>query len=261
MEHDKQRQLWDEEHRKPTALKAMDSHDPSNSVQKFWQFLVEGRYARAHGIEMGCGKGRNVIWLAKRGATMEGFDFSEVAIAEAKRRAEGINGVSLQVADATHGWPYESNYFDFGIDCFASTDIESSVGRTFALTEMKRVLKPGGYAFVTFPYMSPLRRLKAGLGLYKPYANISEPENFYQFALPVKETIATFKRHELMPVYKQPLDAVKGLKDEVSLLTPFFRWAYKSRSLFAKGIRFGTNLLFQLVASHVMLAVFQKYEK
>ena len=144
MEHDKQRQLWDEEHRKPTALKAMDSHDPSNSVQKFWQFLVEGSYARAHGIEMGCGKGRNVIWLAKRGATMEGFDFSEVAIAEAKRRAEGINGVSLQVADATHGWPYESNYFDFGIDCFASTDIESSVGRTFALTEMKRVLKPGG---------------------------------------------------------------------------------------------------------------------
>ena len=56
-----------------------------------------------------------------------------------------INSTIFSVQDATKHWNYDSNYFNFGIDCFASTDIESKRGREEAIAEMYRVIKPGGY--------------------------------------------------------------------------------------------------------------------
>lgn len=79
---------------------------------------------------------------------MSGFDFSPKAITEAEERAAtaGVaNKASFLVQDATKPWSYETDSFDFGIDCFATTDIESAEGRQFAINEMQRVIKPGGY--------------------------------------------------------------------------------------------------------------------
>ena len=57
------------------------------------------------------------------------FDFSENAILEARKRAKEIGiekNVNFFVQDATERWNFENNSFDFAIDCFASTDIESA---------------------------------------------------------------------------------------------------------------------------------------
>jgi SAM-dependent methyltransferase len=98
---------------------------------------------------MGCGKGRNVIWLAGQGVeVMHGIDFADSAIAEATNRAEEAGVAAkcdFRVHDATTPWPFESDSLDFGIDCFASTDIVSPEGRSFAASEMHRVLRPGGF--------------------------------------------------------------------------------------------------------------------
>lgn len=144
--HEEQQKIWDAEHRKPYVLKQMDSGDASSGVLKFWNFLKDKMYVS--GLELGCGKGRNVIWLAQQGVNMSGFDFSPTAIAEAKERAcvAGVEDkASFLVQDATWRWVYDDNVFDFGIDCFATTDIESTRGRMFAISEMLRVIKPGGY--------------------------------------------------------------------------------------------------------------------
>src|SRR5207244_11033960 len=50
--------------------------------------------------------------------------------------------------DATTAWALPSNTFDFVLDCFATTDIESQQGRKQAVAEMIRVLKPGGFILV-----------------------------------------------------------------------------------------------------------------
>jgi SAM-dependent methyltransferase len=142
--HRAQQKAWDDEHKKPTVLKQMHSEDASHGVEKFFEFLKSENIPRAVGVEMGCGKGRNVIWLSKQGSKTTGFDFSPAAIKEAKRRAKNLSAKFL-VADATKRWPFKSDTFDFGVDCFASTDIESTAGRRKAISEMKRVLKPGGY--------------------------------------------------------------------------------------------------------------------
>lgn len=148
--HAQQQAIWDEEHKNPLVLKQMDSSDASSGVQTFFEFLTTHNTPIQKGIEMGCGKGRNSIWLSERGVNeMHGFDFSPHAVAEATKRAQerGVQDKTVfKTQDATLPWPYESNYFDFGIDCFASTDIESPDGRNFAIQEMYRVIKPGGYA-------------------------------------------------------------------------------------------------------------------
>ena len=146
MRHEDQQKIWDKEHSEPTVLMQMDSREGSSGVKKFWDYLVEQDAPRERGVEMGCGKGRNVIWLAQQGVHMNGFDFSPAAIKEARIRVKEVDAdsASIEVADATQMWPYESNYFDFAIDCFASTDIESAEGRALAVSEMHRVLKPGG---------------------------------------------------------------------------------------------------------------------
>lgn len=147
--HDQQQQIWEEEHKKPYVLPQMDSDQMSSGVAKLTDWLAKkGEERGLRGIELGCGKGRNVIGLAKSGFEMTGIDFSVSAIKEAKRRAKkaGVaNKTHFSVHDATLLWPFNSDSFDLAIDCFATTDIESEKGRKFAVSEMVRVLKPGGY--------------------------------------------------------------------------------------------------------------------
>lgn len=151
--HQDQQRIWDEEHQNPTVLLQMDSKDASSGVTKFFNWLQENsQYKIQRVVELGCGKGRNVIWLTTKGlGEVSGIDFSPAAIKEAQRRAEE-SGVSdktdFRVQDAIKRWPYKDGEFDLVIDCFATTDIESKIGRKAAVKEMKRVLRSKGLALV-----------------------------------------------------------------------------------------------------------------
>ena len=150
--HKMQRIAWENEHKNPEVLPQISGLDASSGVKKFYCWIKEFETKKhLYGIEMGCGKGRNVLWLAKNGIKMAGFDFSLNAISEAKKRASDANmenDAAFFVHDATKRWPFKSGKFDFGIDCFASTDIETPEGRAFARDEFKRVIKPGGFLLV-----------------------------------------------------------------------------------------------------------------
>ena len=151
MPYSSQQQIWEQEHKHPHVLLPMNSTEVSQGVLLFWEWLQKKNLSPLKGLEMGCGKGRNSIWLAQQGVAMNAFDFSPFAIEEAKKRFAAISSeVSLHfcVHDATQPWPFISNSFDFVIDCFASTDIDSLQGRMFARDECWRVLKSNGYLFV-----------------------------------------------------------------------------------------------------------------
>jgi len=142
--HAKQLEIWEAEHRSPSMLPFLDSEDPSPGVVEFWQRKLTGK-PNLNGLEIGCGKGRNVRWLTAHGITMTGLDFSPYAIEEAKRRStEG----AFILADACNPWPFSDESFDFVIDCWASADIESQTGRENVRNEAHRVLRPAGLYFL-----------------------------------------------------------------------------------------------------------------
>lgn len=82
---------------------------------------------------------------------MTGFDFSPNAIVEAQKRSATYQtdiNTNFFIQDATVAWALPANKFDFVLDCFATTDIESLEGREAAVAEIIRVLKPGGFVLV-----------------------------------------------------------------------------------------------------------------
>lgn len=139
-----QQQAWEDEHRTPHHLVQMDSRQASSGVIKFYEWLQTQKLLTPAStlVEMGCGKGRNTHWLQQQGLVATGFDFSAHAIKTAQER---FPQPEFTVADATQTWPWPDNNFDYGLDCFALTDVDSLEGRAFAVNEFARVIKPGGY--------------------------------------------------------------------------------------------------------------------
>lgn len=180
----------------------MDSNKASSGVIKFWDFLEEENCAEGKGLEMGCGKGRSVIWLSQfPRVEMVGFDFSESAIKEARKRAkEAGSPAQFLVADATEVWPFPDDSFDFIINCFATTDIESAEGREHAIAEMHRVLKPGGFLLL-YLLSTDDEFHKEMIGK----APAEEPNAFYH---PTGKFEKTFDEAELKSTYKD-FQAVK----------------------------------------------------
>jgi ubiquinone/menaquinone biosynthesis C-methylase UbiE len=88
--HDDQQSRWDKEHQQPKVLPQMDSTKGSSGVVKFLEWLkATGKTPNElSGMEMCCGKGRNVIWMAEQGVQMTGIDFAPAAIEEAQKRAK-----------------------------------------------------------------------------------------------------------------------------------------------------------------------------
>lgn len=92
-------------------------------------------------LDVGCGEGRFCRMLAKRGATVIGLDPTPSLIEIAERKAGGPE-YFLGMAEEL---PFEDGLFDQVISYLALLDVE---GYRIAISEMARVLKPGGRAIV-----------------------------------------------------------------------------------------------------------------
>ncbi len=97
-------------------------------------------------LEVGCGPGANLIYLAREGFSAVGLDGSQIALNRAQERlsAQGL-AAELHSGDAM-ALPFE----DASFDCVL--DIECIYANTLAdshriLAETHRVLKPGGLLF------------------------------------------------------------------------------------------------------------------
>jgi SAM-dependent methyltransferase len=142
---------WEQEHRTPELIEQLHTAGPARGVTKFWDWLSERQSTSGlRGVEIACGKGRNVLWLAQQGVDMTGIDYSEAAIREAEARARTQNLLTAHfiAQDVSIPWTEQEEQYDFAIDCFATASIEGLDIRSGAVREMQRGLKPGGYALV-----------------------------------------------------------------------------------------------------------------
>jgi 2-polyprenyl-3-methyl-5-hydroxy-6-metoxy-1,4-benzoquinol methylase len=73
------REDWDRRYSQPDLLW---SATPNRFLVREVAELPPGR-----ALDLACGEGRNALWLAERGWTVTGVDYSAVAIEKARRRS------------------------------------------------------------------------------------------------------------------------------------------------------------------------------
>lgn len=98
-------------------------------------------------LDLGCGTGYSLIWLRERFnfAEADGVDLSQHAAAF--WHARGLDTVALATADKL---PFGENEFDL-VTCFDVIYQLNDERASKAVSEMHRVLKPGGLLFIREP--------------------------------------------------------------------------------------------------------------
>jgi 2-polyprenyl-3-methyl-5-hydroxy-6-metoxy-1,4-benzoquinol methylase len=118
------------------------------AVENLWamkpnRFLVSevAELAPGRALDLACGEGQNAIWLATLGWDVTGVDYSEVAIAKARARAER-DGVRVEFA-CMDLLEYEPATGAFDLVLVLYLHISAS-GRRQVLARASAALAPGG---------------------------------------------------------------------------------------------------------------------
>jgi ubiquinone/menaquinone biosynthesis C-methylase UbiE len=132
---------WDEAYSSGSYRKEWDY---AHASQELIGFVATANMPRASvALDVGCGAGREAIFLAARGYSVIGVDFSAPAIEIARQRsiAEGVT-VDWHVADVL-ALPLGTKSVDFVTDRGCFHIVQRRHRGRFA-NEIARVLKPGG---------------------------------------------------------------------------------------------------------------------
>lgn len=204
-------------------------------------------------LEGGCGRGQFVYALNELGYDVYGVDY-------AKNTVERINELfpELKVSFGdVKSLDFSNDFFD---GYWSLGVIEHFFdGYDEIVSEMARVVKKNGFLFLTFPRLSPLRKLKARLRIYPDFKkSVFEMEKFYQFALDPKKVEARLKNFGFQLVSRKNRSGVKGLKDEIRFLSPLLQKIYNSDSLILKIFGFTISKIFAPFAGHSILLIFKK---
>ena len=95
-------------------------------------------------LEIGCGTGKNTVFLAEIGRRVEAVDFSEGMIEKAKEKVRKEN-VRFSLMDITHPWHFGDRAFDL-IVCSLVLEHIQDLSHVFA--EAARTLQPGAMFFI-----------------------------------------------------------------------------------------------------------------
>lgn len=204
-------------------------------------------------LEGGCGLGNFVYSLDYNGYDTYGIDFAERTV---KKVNEMFPKLKITIGDVRK-LDFADNYFDGYWSLGVIEHFYEGYGDI--LKEMTRITRKGGYLFVTFPYMSPLRKIKAKLGLYERFdENTFDKSRFYQFALNPSRVISDFEKSGFTLIKEKPLTGLKGMKDEVAFLERPLQYIYDGKSFIFKVVGYAISLMLSRFSGHAVLLVFRK---
>ncbi len=177
-------ELWDAQSRW-NALVAIyssaDVRDPERADEAFWRagaadarrlawFFAPG----ARVLDLGCGVGRVLRFLAARAGEAIGVDISREMLARAEQASAGVPNVRfLQTSGASlEGVASRSIDFLYSLLCLIHVDRRSAYRY---LEETRRVLRPNGLAFLQFQNIAS----EAGLAKFRSVLDLDYPLEFY----------------------------------------------------------------------------------
>ena len=114
-----------------------------------WVVKEFKKYKVKRVLDLGCGTGRHIVYLAKKDFDVFGVDIAEEGIRQAKQwvKNEELNA-NFKISSIYKKLPYKNNFFDAVI----STQIihhQRLENIRKIIHEIARILKPGGFIFIT----------------------------------------------------------------------------------------------------------------
>ena len=208
-------------------------------------------------LEGGCGMGMHVAALKNLGYHSVGVDFAERTVATLNQIVPELEVVCGDVRALPFPDGMFAGYWSLGV-------IEHFWNGYQAIAqEMYRVLKPGGFLFLVYPYMNAVRRWKSRLRLV-PRWNAPSDASFYQFALNPKAVQVEFEALGFHFRESRPVMGRQGLSEEAPWLSnriEGFVYKSQSRNVAARVVR---RMLHEVVSrllpyfSYSLLQVYQK---
>lgn len=139
-------EIWEEEYLKIRSLPSSYRTEPSRGLVILDGLLPLSKMNRA--LDLGCGIGRNAMYLASKGLKVDAIDFCDVALSEFKRRMQGFK-FSEHIRVINHSLleplPFDDAIFDIAIDFYNFCQFIGMEERLHYLNEVQRVLRPKGY--------------------------------------------------------------------------------------------------------------------
>ena len=133
---------WDREYL--CARPPWETGKPSSELQRV---VAERRIAPCPALELGCGTGKNSVWLAEQGFDVLGVDLSRLAIQRARENPvrDGVH-VRFLAADLLDFWKLGGPYrFFFDRGCYHAVRLFDGGGY---LRTLEAVLEPGALGLV-----------------------------------------------------------------------------------------------------------------
>ncbi len=242
-------EFWDAQWKQEDLKQKVSSGKTYHFIKKFTQKYIPpgGRI-----LEGGCGTGQVVYALESWGYDTHGIDFAKEIIETVTSLFPHLH---LSVQDVK-----QTNFPDHSFDGYWSLGVIEHFwnGYDDIIQEASRIIKPGGHLFLSFPVMSPLRKLKARLGCYPLLSETHDTKTFYEFMLDPDVVTQQVNVQGFNLVETFVYDALKGVKDEIKLLQPLLQRIYNGKNVFTRGFRFGFTLLFARLTGHMILLVLKK---
>ncbi|MBI4777854.1 class I SAM-dependent methyltransferase [Candidatus Desantisbacteria bacterium] len=145
-------QQWEKEWDKFYDSETNIIRHPSESVVRFINSTVKQEGKKVERIlDVGCGNGRHIVYLAKEGFRVCGIDISQKSLDIAAKwlSREGLLDPTPELKQGCiTAIPYMNEYFDIVI-CFGVLDHLFFDDIQTAIAEIDRVLKPEGIVFLS----------------------------------------------------------------------------------------------------------------
>jgi SAM-dependent methyltransferase len=166
--------------------------------------------APARVLEAGCGLGHFTVAMHELGYDAVGVDWAQRTLDQLKERFPDID-FSCQDVRAT-------TFPDASFDAVYSPGVceHFEEGPDAILAEAYRLLRPGGFAFVSTPYLNPLRQRR-----WRSGGGPGPDDQFYQYVFPAETMCTTLRRIGYEIVNVRPYGAWSATAMELPVLKRF----------------------------------------
>lgn len=137
--------LWEGEYAQGGIPSSVRSR-PSNVLLDFIDKVSFELPQASRALDIGCGTGRNAIFLAETGYDVKAMDYaaSQIELLQAYARSRPALRLEAVVGDVTQVWPWSDGCTDIAIDAYCFKHQIETDGIETYIRELRRCLVPGG---------------------------------------------------------------------------------------------------------------------